>query len=286
MTRLPDAVITWLGEQGHGEATALRAVGGGCINHGSRLETSSGASFFLKTNQGAPADMFAREAEGLTALNQPDGPRLPQVYLYGEDFLLLEDLAPAGRQAGYWRQFGRQLAALHAHTSPKFGFEHDNYIGSTPQPNPWMDDGNRFFAEQRLIFQAKLAAGRGLLSSQEVDRVERMANRLPELVPGQPASLIHGDLWGGNAISDSLGAPALIDPATHYGWAEAELGMTVLFGGFTQEFYQSYNEVNPLPPGWQERMEIYNLYHVLNHLNLFGRGYYGQVMRIVRRYAG
>ena len=286
MTTLPSAVTAWLSEQGHGEVTNVRTVGGGCINNGARLETTSGVSFFLKTNQRAPADMFAREAEGLKALQQPDGPRVPKVFLFGEDFLLLEDLSPAGQQLDYWQQFGRQLAALHAHTSEQFGFDHDNYIGSTPQPNPWMEDGYEFFAEQRLNFQARLASQRGLFSSKEVEAVERMASRLPELVPAQPPSLIHGDLWGGNAISDSQGGPAIIDPATHYGWAEAELGMTVLFGGFGEGFYRAYNEVNRLEPGWKERMEIYYLYHVLNHLNLFGRGYHDQAIRIAKRYGG
>lgn len=279
------AVVDWLREQGYGEIIASQGVGGGCINNGTRLETSSGERFFLKTNAQAPVDMFEREAEGLEAMRVIGGPRIPQVYAYSSLYLLLEDLAPGKRHKDYWRIFGRQLAAMHLVTDKTFGFAHDNYIGSTPQPNPQLTDGYQFFAEQRLNFQAELAGRRGLLKAGEVAQVARLAQRLPELVPQQPASLIHGDLWSGNAISGPLGEPALIDPAAHYGWAEAELGMTRLFGSFDRQFYEGYEEVNPLEKGWRERMDIYSLYHLINHLNLFGRGYYGQVMQVVRRYA-
>ena len=285
MGSVPRPVVAWLQAQGYGEVQQIVPVGGGCINHGARLVTASGASFFLKTNPTAPADMFAREAEGLETLRVPDGPRVPRPYLWGADFLLLEDLAPAARQPAFWEVLGRQLAALHGHTNPRFGFAHDNYIGSTPQPNPWTADGYAFFAEQRLLFQARLAQRRGLLPPEDVRRVERLAARLPDLVPAQPASLLHGDLWSGNVIPDAHGQPALIDPATHYGWAEAELGMTQLFGGFPEAFYRAYEEVRPLTPGWRERLPIYNLYHLLNHLNLFGGSYYGAVRQILLRYA-
>lgn len=282
---LPEAVNSWLQAQGYGEVTASHGVAGGCINNGARLVTASGRTFFLKTNSTTPADMFAREAEGLTALRVSDGPRVPQPYLYGEHFLLLEDLAPGGRQPDYWPAFGRRLAALHGHTNPRFGFAHDNYIGSTPQPNSWMEDGYLFFSERRLLYQARLAERRGLLDARGVRQVESLAARLSDLIPQQSASLIHGDLWSGNAIADEAGAPALIDPAVHYGWAEAELAMTALFGAFPQAFYQAYQEVRPLSPGYRSRFDLYNLYHLLNHLNLFGSGYLGEVRAILKRYA-
>jgi fructosamine-3-kinase len=250
-----------------------------------RLRTEKGERFFLKVNRSTPPDMFQREAEGLAALRVLDGPRVPEPYLLGPDFLLLEDLNPGRRGKNYWVNMGRQLAALHEHTNERFGFDSDNYIGSTRQTNNWTADGYAFFGEQRLVFQAELAAGRGLLNGEEVGRVASLAKCLPELVPEQPASLIHGDLWGGNAITGPEGEPAIIDPAAHYGWAEAELGMTALFGGFSGEFYAAYNETRPLALGWRERFSLYNLYHVLNHLNLFGRGYHGQAMRIVAQYS-
>lgn len=267
------------------ELVGIQPVGGGCINNGARLRTTSGATFFLKTNRQAPADMFAREAEGLQALIAGNGPRLPRPILWGAGFLLLEDLAPAGRRHDYWQSFGRQLAALHQNTLPRFGFDHDNYIGSTPQPNPWTEDGYVFFAESRLLYQARLARQQDLLEKDDLLRVERLVRRLPELVPDQPASLIHGDLWGGNAITDADGKPALIDPAAHYGWAEAELAMTALFGAFPDEFYRAYQEIRPLEKGFPARFPVYNLYHLLNHLNLFGRSYLGQVHAALSRFS-
>src|SRR5690606_24376549 len=135
----------------------------------------------------------------------------------------------------------------------QFGFAHDNYIGSTPQPNGWLADGHVFFAEHRLAYQARLAHDAGRLAANEVAAIERIATRLPELVPLQPASQLHGDLWAGNAITDAAGAPALIDPAAHFGWAEAELAMTALFDGFPLEFYAAYSEAHPLEPGWRNR---------------------------------
>ncbi len=281
---IPEAVQAWCEAQGYGTITATRPVGGGCINNGMRLETDSSQTLFLKTNRSAPSDMFAREVEGLNALRVEDGPRVPEAYLHGADFLLMEDLSPASRAADYWPTFGRQLAALHNHTNPQFGFDQDNYIGSTPQSNNWTVDGYEFFAQHRLGYQARLARERGLLDKKDLARVESLASRLSELVPEQPASLSHGDLWSGNATTDADGAPAIIDPATHYGWAEAELAMTTLFGAFSEAFYRAYEEVRPLDEGYQERYSIYNLYHLLNHLNLFGRGYLGQVQTILRRF--
>lgn len=281
---IPPEVLDWLDEHGYGQVTGTRPVSGGCINHGTRLQTSSGRSFFLKTNPDASGDMFAQEMEGLQALRVPGGPAIPEAYLNGAKFLLLEDLAPAPHTRDYWPEFGRRLASLHAHTSPRFGFAHDNYLGLTPQPNPWTTDGHEFFATQRLLYQARLARRQGLLGRKDLQKAENLAARLGELIPAQPVSLIHGDLWSGNATSDSHGRPALIDPATHYGWAEAELGMTALFGGFPEAFYQAYEEAAKPFPGYRERFPVYNLYHLLNHLNLFGTGYVGQVQAILRRF--
>jgi fructosamine-3-kinase len=281
---VPQAVADWCRAQGFGGVTRTQSVSGGCINHGARLETESGRTLFLKSNPSAPPDMFRREAEGLAALAAGPGPRVPQALLAADDFLLLEDLSPAPARPDYAEALGRQLAALHARTGDRFGFDTDNYLGSTPQPNPWTADGHAFFAEHRLLFQARLAHGRGLLSPADLDRAERLAGRLPELVPVQPPALIHGDLWGGNAITGPEGEPALIDPAAHYGWAEAELGMTALFGGFSEGFYRAYEEAAHPQSGWRERLPLYNLYHLLNHLNLFGSGYLGQVQSILRRY--
>ena len=283
--KLPPAVKDWLAHQGYADPAELSPVGGGCINNGARLTTQDGSSFFLKQNEQAPADMFQREVEGLRALAKGAGPRVPEALLVGERFLLLEDLTPASPQSGYWQQFGRELAALHQQHHQQFGFDHDNYLGSTPQPNPWTEDGYQFFADHRLRFQANLARERGFFDQNDVRRIEALARRLPDLIPQQPASLLHGDLWSGNAISGPKGEPALIDPAAHYGWAEAELGMTRLFGGFPDAFYQAYQQVRPLEGGWRDRLPIYNLYHLLNHLNIFGRSYLSRVQSILSRFA-
>jgi len=281
---VPDPVIAWLAAEGYGRAVELQPVGGGCINQGAILLTAGGPSLFLKQNSEAPEAMFVREAEGLRALVVGGGPRLPSPLLAGADFLLLEDLQPAAPVPGYWDDFGRQLARLHNHTADTFGFEHDNFLGTTPQPNSRTTDGFEFFAVHRLEFQARLAHERRRLSSQDRDRIHKLAGSLRKRIPEQPASLIHGDLWSGNAVSGPAGEPAILDPAAHYGWAEAELGMTNLFGGFPDQFYKAYLEVHPLEAGWRERLPIYNLYHLLNHLNLFGASYLGQVQAILNRY--
>ena len=285
ISMIPNPVTSYLTDNAFGPIISTRPVGGGCISNGNILNTQSGATFFLKSNPNTPNDMFTREAEGLDALRVDGGPTIPLVYLCGYDFILLEDLTPASPNDDYWPMFGHQLANLHNYTNPKFGFEHDNYIGSTQQSNSWIDDGYTFFAQNRLIFQAQMAQKRGLIGKSEIHDVESIINRLEQLIPHQPASLIHGDLWSGNAITDSAGAPAIIDPAAHYGWAEADLAMTALFGTFPTAFYKAYEEIRPLNSNYFERFPIYNLYHLLNHLNIFGRGYLGQVQSILRRFS-
>ncbi|NPA27399.1 MAG: fructosamine kinase family protein [Chloroflexi bacterium] len=285
MRALPEPVQRWFAQRGL-QIQSWHPVAGGDINEAYRLVTTQGPSFFLKRNLHAPEDMFAREAEGLQALRAaPGGPTVPEPYLWGPDFLLMEDLRPAPRRSDYWPRFGRQLAHMHQKTGPAFGFPHDNYIGLTPQPNPWTQDGYTFFAQHRLLYQAQLAHRRGLLPTEDVRAVERLAARLPEWIPEQPPSLLHGDLWSGNALTDAQGNPAIVDPAAYYGWAEADLAMTALFGAFPEIFYQAYQEVRPLEPGWRERFPLYNLYHLLNHLNLFGLGYRESVRHILRRFS-
>lgn len=281
---IPERVGDWLLDNNYGPVRSSQSVSGGSINNALILETESEVTFFLKTNQNAPPDMFTREAEGLRALAVPDGPTVPKPYLHAGNFILMQDLQPAARRDDYWAEFGRKVAALHNHTHVKFGFEHDNYIGSTPQPNPWTEDGYAFFAEHRLTFQTQLAVNNGLIGRQDARRIELLTSRLSQIVPGQPASLIHGDMWGGNAMTDQGGGPAIIDPGVHYGWAEADLAMTTLFGSFSEDFYQAYRDVRPLEPGAAGRFPLYNLYHLLNHLNLFGGGYLNQVLAVVRRY--
>jgi fructosamine-3-kinase len=282
---LPPPVVAFCQAQGWGGITGAVPLGGGCIHDSLRLTTEAGHSLFLKVNASVPADMFEREAEGLSALSVEGGPRVPLAHLWGEAFLLLEDLSPGPEAPRFWERLAVELARIHARTSQRFGFDHDNYLGLTPQPNGWTTDGWQFFARRRLLFQTARARQAGLLDEREARRVEALSDRLARLVPEQPACLIHGDLWSGNVLRGPRGEPCLIDPACHYGWAEAELGMTALFGGFPERFYQAYAEAHPLEAGWRDRLPLYNLYHLLNHLNLFGAGYLAPIRSILDRFA-
>ncbi len=288
---VPVDIQNWIEENSYGAVVAVKTVGGGCISNGAKITTITGDIFFLKTNTHAPSDMFTCEAEGLIELASGDkngissGPRIPKVLIFGRDYILLEYICSSARKSDYWLEFGRELASMHKVTNPMFGFHHDNYIGATPQVNTWTTNGFEFFTEQRLLFQARLAHDRNYLDQSGVQRTTSVCRRLPELIPEQPASRIHGDLWSGNVIADENGSPVLIDPAVNYCWAEAELAMTTLFGTFPETFYQAYQEVRPLAPGYRERFPIYNLYHVLNHVNLFGRSYLSQANSILNRYA-
>lgn len=284
--RLPPAVVEVIARQGWGTVTAAQPVGGGCISNGQVLATSTGHHLFLKLNPEAPADMFAREVEGLEALaSAPGAPRVPQPYAHGPDFLLLEYLAPGPPGPGHWRRLGEALARQHLHTQHQFGFYHDNYIGATPQPNPWVADGFSFYAEHRLLAMGTRVRAAGLMDAATVRRIERLCARLRDLVPPQPASLLHGDLWSGNIIPGPSGEACLIDPAAYYGWAEADLAMTVLFGRSPPELFAGYETVRSLAPGYRDRFDLYNLYHLLNHVALFGEGYLAPASAILARFA-
>lgn len=198
--------------------------------------------------------------------------------------MLQEFIEPGARQRDFWETLGVQLAAMHTQTAPRYGFEHNNYIGSTPQINTWEEDGHTFFAEHRLRYQAELARRNHLLDTTTYSSVISLISRISQLVPSQPASILHGDLWSGNIHTGPNGEPVLIDPAAYYGWAEAELAMMTLFGSPPDSFFRAYESVRPLEPGYHSRFDLYNLYHLLNHLNLFGESYLGSVMSILRKY--
>lgn len=269
--------------------TRVTPVGGGSIHRAALIDLSDGSRRFVKHSPGAPADMFPRETEGLRALAEPEAIRVPHDPIPGDAgglrFLILEAIDTARPGGGFFVRFGRAFAELHRKTShPRPGFAHDNYIGSTPQPNGWMDDWTGFFRTRRLGFQLDLARTNGL-ATRELSRLgDRLQERLGEWLdlPEEPCCLLHGDLWGGNYLCDSEGDPVLIDPAVYYGHREADLAMTRLFGGFDRAFYDAYEEAWPLPPGSHERQEIYKLYHLLNHLNLFGGGYLSGCLAILR----
>lgn len=278
-------IYSWLQQHGYDAPVRTAPLSGGCINESRRLFFNDGATLVLKENPTAPADFFAQEAIGLDALAATDTLRTPKVYGVGKHFLLLEDLGQAPAGSLYWQQLGQLLAGMHSHHLPQFGFPHDNYCGQTPQTNSLCEDGWKFFAQHRITSLALQAQTKGLLDTAETTALLGIADRLQQLVPAMPAVLIHGDLWSGNIHSDENGLPALIDPACYWGWAEAELAMTLLFGGFPPEFYRAYSEYAALDDGWRERAPIYNLYHLLNHLLLFGGSYRSQIRQICDRFS-
>jgi fructosamine-3-kinase len=279
-----DAIKHWLKTELDTDIARTEPLSGGDICDTVRITTTDGRDLCIKQQATAPADFFLAEAAGLEALRATGTLRVPEVITAQPTFIALEYIAPGRPGPNYWRDLGEGLAALHRQPAPHFGFTMDNYCGRTPQPNPATTDGHAFFAEQRLMYQGRLAEAAELLSSRELHKLETLCRKLPELIPEQAPALIHGDLWGGNIHCDETGNPVLIDPATHWGWPEAELAMTRLFGGFSTGFYEHYTQVNTLDSGWQERVPLYNLYHLLNHLNLFGGGYHAQVNQIVSRY--
>ncbi|MDF1564961.1 MAG: fructosamine kinase family protein [Deltaproteobacteria bacterium] len=264
---------------------ASRAVGGGSICEARRLQLADGRSIFVKEARGAPPGLFPAEAEGLAALGAAGGPRVPAVLAVEERFLALEDLGAGRASKGDWEHFGHALARLHRQSAEGFGFAADNFIGRTPQPNGWMADGPTFFAERRLLHLGRACRDERGLDRRTLQALESIARRLPELLPDEPPALLHGDLWTGNVHPCASGEIALIDPAAHFGYREADLAMTSLFGSLPAAFHAAYESAWPLAPGARERVSLFNLYHLLNHLLLFGGGYRASVEQTARRWA-
>lgn len=251
-----------------------------------RFTLRDGRHVIVKRRMDMPAAFFAAEAHGLHLLGEAGGLPVPQVIELGRRHLVIEDLGSARPKPEFAQLAGHGLARQHAQTSATFGLDHDGWCGDTPQDNTLDDDGHRFFAQRRLLPQAQRAHARGRLAARDLDRVEHLCARLPELLPSQPAVLLHGDLWSGNLHCDANGCPALIDAAAvHYGWAEAELAMLSLFSEPPPGLLEAYAEAAPLAPDWRQRAALYNLYHLLNHLNLFGGGYLPAVREVLSRYA-
>ena len=255
-----------------------QSVSGGCIHSSYVWER-----YFIKTNDSSQAHNFAAEAAGLRAIAATGTIRVPEVILQGSEgamaFLVLErlDLRSSGDEA----LLGGQLAALHAHIADDFGFDTDNFIGATPQPNPWTGSWIEFFTEHRIGHLLRLLAAKGIRYS----AADRFLDRLPDLLPADPpASLIHGDLWAGNKAFLADGTPVLFDPAVHHADPECDLAMTGLFGGFSRRFHEAYRAVRPVPEDEHNRHELYRLYHLLNHALLFGGGYIDQAGTILRRF--
>lgn len=300
------------------EVRGSTPVGGGSINEAYRLDGTDGTHYFLKLNDSRHLTMFVAEAAGLEAIAATNTIRVPLPIAHGsagkQSYLVLEYLDLSSR--GDVRLLGEQLAALHRFTSDRadvnsrasekvnsshsrpecyatpchgrkeksYGFAHDNFIGTTPQPNDWKVDWIDFWREQRLGFQLRLAAENGYGS-----QLQRLGEKLSDVLPAffagytpQP-SLLHGDLWSGNHAFLADGTPAIFDPAAYYGDRECDLAMTELFGGYSSDFYAAYRTAYQLDAGYTKRRDLYNLYHILNHANLFGGGYARQAEQMMQR---
>ena len=266
-----------------------RSIGGGSINAACVLE-GGGQRWFVKLNQARLLSMFEAEAEGLRAMAATHTVTVPLPLCQGasgeQAWLVMEYIEPGSRanRSDSAATLGRQLAAMHACTDGTHGWHRDNTIGSTEQRNDRQPDWPTFWAEQRIGFQLQLAADNGHQGALQRDG-DRLLSVMGQLLQGhQPVpSLLHGDLWSGNASVDQHGQPVIFDPACYYGDRETDLAMTELFGGFSGDFHAAYREAWPLDDGYEVRRTLYNLYHILNHLNLFGGGYAGQAADMIRR---
>ena len=300
-----------------------QSVGGGCINQGYAVRSDTD-TYFIKLNQASRVEMFEAEALGLKQMLETNTIRVPQPICVGwagdSAYIVMEWLEFAGTTSNTqsWEEMGRQLARMHQAKLPQpqeklkvsklkvessnlplrgtlreqhsnlqpstcFGWDMNNTIGSTPQINTWTSDWAEFFAEHRLGYQFKLARRRGGNFPQQ----ERLLAMVPKLLAHQPQpSLVHGDLWGGNAAITKSGEPVILDPATYVGDREVDIAMTELFGGFPAAFYRAYNDAWPLDQGYRQRSTLYNLYHILNHFNLFGGGYESQASRMMEQILG
>jgi len=262
----------------------VRTVSGGCIHRAYVIDATP--PFFVKVNSAAHEDMFDAETDALRAIASTSEIRVPCPLLRGaigeESFLVLEYLKLGSGTRVSWQRMGEQLAAMHRYTSPdgRFGWQRDNYIGATPQNNRWRPDWVTFWRENRLEFQFKLAAAKGILYEGSDRLLVGLSGFFADSSP-EP-SLLHGDLWSGNASFTEEGTPVIYDPACYFGDRECDLAFTEMFGGFPREFYEAYDATWLRDEGWRSRRDLYNLYHVLNHAHLFGGGYVGQAREMIR----
>ncbi len=282
------------------------SVSGGCINKGYAISSSS-RTYFAKINEASQVAMFEAEALGLQQMRETRTIQVPEPICWGTEgtcaYIVLEWLDLGGRGDDLaWEEMGRKLAEMHKCTPPNppllrggekanstllrggFGWDINNTIGSTVQINNWTANWAEFWAEHRIAYQLKLARRRG----GNFPQGESLLKVIPELLAGyepQP-SLVHGDLWGGNAGVTSAGEPVIFDPAAYLGDREVDIAMTELFGGFPAEFYRGYNQVLPLDSGYEKRKTLYNLYHILNHFNLFGGSYASQANQMINLILG
>ncbi|HJN63452.1 MAG: fructosamine kinase family protein [Flavobacteriales bacterium] len=275
ITQLGDALNTTITVNGES------SIVGGCINNAIKINTNKG-DFFVKWNTNSKANMFQSEYHGLKVLKDTNTIRIPNVLCFDDDFLILEFIPPSNPNNAFWEVFGQKLALMHKQTHSKFGLDFDNYIGSLHLDNTQNKNWTEFFIQNRL--QAQLSIGN--FSGTLLSDFDKLFQKLPNLFPNERPALLHGDLWSGNFLAKNGDTPMLIDPAIYYGNREMDIAMSKLFGGFNSDFYFAYNESHPLENGWEERIQICNLYPLLVHVNLFGGSYRNQVKNILSYYVG
>ncbi|MDR9418477.1 fructosamine kinase family protein [Gracilimonas sp.] len=266
--------------------TQVDSVHGGDINEGAKIKLESGDTLFVKWNTDAPDSMFEVEAKGLSLLSDANTDLvIPNVKLQKSSFLVLDWIQEGGGKPNSAYNFGVYLAKFHQHSSDSFGLDHDNFIGRLPQSNNRHSNWPDFFTIERIEPQVKMGVESGKLTSSILRDVQKLYGKVGSIFPTEKPALLHGDLWSGNYMLTKTGGAAIYDPAVYYGHREMELAMTRLFGGFSANFYEGYNAEFPLEPGFNERVNICNLYPILVHANLFGGSYSRQAENIIKRYA-
>lgn len=291
MRNIPEGLARLLSTKLQKEVSLTDALPltGGSINEAYELVSDAGAFFLKKNNARSFPKMFMKEAEGLELLNANSEFKIPQVILESEigseSLLVLEFIKAADPANNYWKEFARQLAGMHQTTHKWFGLGHDNYMGSLPQLNQFRESVSDFWVSNRLKPQARMARDKGLLNKNDLQDLTRLYERVEEIIPDEPPALVHGDLWSSNTMADSQGNPCIFDPAVAYSHREVDIAMSTLFGRFGEDFYPTYNEIFPLEAGWQERLDFWNLYPYLVHLNIFGSSYSSTCRSIIRKYS-
>lgn len=269
------------------ELRSYRIIAGGSYNQAVCLETEKGL-FLVKTNTETATDIFEKEFKGLDRLRKHTSLKIPQPIGLGKmhhlNYLLMEWIPEGNSGKNYWEELARGIAQLHGTTSDRFGLWEDNYISVLPQVNKEFDNWPEFLIENRIEKMLAKALSRRLIDDAFLKRIRKIYQRLPLLFPDEKPALLHGDLWSGNVLATESGQPCLIDPAVYFGHREMDLAFSKLFGGFSDHFYLSYNEFYPIEPGFEERVDLYNLYPLLVHLNLFGKSYLSSIEKVVKKF--
>lgn len=272
----------------HETVESVNHVLGGCINQTVRCTTEKG-HYFIKTTTPPPTGLFEKEEMGLLLLQRHSELKVPNVLGQGTtgntSFLVLEWVETGAQKDSFWIDLGQKLALQHKKTYASFGLDYHNHIGRLPQTNNAHATWSDFFIHERLIPQLKLAQKGGHITRSLHQAFDRFIAKLPSLIPHEPPALLHGDLWSGNVMCGENGEAVIFDPAVYYGHREAEIAFTTLFGGFDQAFYQAYHETYPLQSGFEDRIEIHNLYPLLVHVNLFGSSYLGGIDSTLKKFS-